>query len=85
MSKKTIHSEDFTAVIAESFEVLVDTDKRRGQVIGLKVDPVDGKPFIMPIQFRAAKSMAYKILQTLLFTAPELFHDECMGLATEQG
>lgn len=70
---KTIHSQDFAAVIADDFEVLVDTDKRRGQVIGLKVNPADAAPFIMPIDFSAAKELALLIFKTLLFVAPELF------------
>ncbi len=72
--KKTIRSEDFTAVIADSFETLVDTNKRRGALIGLKVNPVKGEPFIMPIEFKAAKGVAMNILRTLLFATPELFH-----------
>jgi hypothetical protein len=71
--KKTIRSEDFAAVVAKEFDILVDTDKARGPVIGLKVNPVDGPPFIMPITFKAAKDMAINILKTLLFVAPELF------------
>jgi hypothetical protein len=71
--KKTIRSTDHKAVIADSFEVLVDTDKARGPVIGLKVDPMDDAPFIIPIEFKAAKELALTIFKTLLFAAPELF------------
>lgn len=69
---KTINSQDFAAVIADSFDVLVDLDKRRGQVIGLKVTPRDGDPFIMPIAFESAKQLALDIGKVLLFAAPEL-------------
>lgn len=69
---KTIRSQDFATVVAEDIEVLVDTDKRRGQVIGLKVNPVAAEPFIMPIAFPTAKALAMTILKTLLFAAPEL-------------
>lgn len=70
---KTIRSQDFAAVIADEFEVLVDTDKHRGQVIGLKVTPTDAEPFIMPIAFSTAKELSMMIFKTLLFAAPELF------------
>jgi hypothetical protein len=70
---KTINSTDYDTVIADSFEVLIDADKRRGPVIGLKIDPVDGKPFIVPIRFKAAKELPVTITKTLLFAAPEMF------------
>jgi hypothetical protein len=71
---KTIRSDDYAAVIADHFEILVDTDKRRGPVIGLKVDPVDGKPFIVPMTYKAAKDVAMNIAKVLMFAAPELFN-----------
>lgn len=55
---KTIRAQDFAAVIAEDIEILVDDNKRRGQVIGLKVNPVDAESFIMPIAFPTAKALA---------------------------
>jgi hypothetical protein len=70
---KTIVSTDYETVVADSFEILVDTDKQRGPVIGLKIDPVDAKPFIVPIRFGAAKELAILITKTLLFAAPEMF------------
>jgi hypothetical protein len=70
---KTIRSTDYEAVLAKEFEILLDTDQGRGPVIGLKVNPYDGKSFIMPITYPAAKAMAMDILKTLLFAAPELF------------
>ncbi|ETB29473.1 hypothetical protein [Mycobacterium avium] len=71
--KKTIRSTDYAAVVADSFEVLVDNDKRRGQVIGLKIDPVDGPAFICPMTYPAAKAVAANIVKVLVCTAPELF------------
>jgi hypothetical protein len=70
---KTIVSTDYKTVVADSFEILLDNDKRRGPVVGLKIDPVDGKPFIVAIRFAAAKELALLITKTLLFAAPELF------------
>lgn len=71
--KNTIRSADYAAVVATSFEVLLDDNKERGQVIGFKVDPVDGEAFIMPMTFQAAKELALNIGKVLLFAAPELF------------
>ncbi|OBH43372.1 hypothetical protein [Mycobacterium mantenii] len=73
MKNPTIRSEDYAAVIADSFEVLVDDSKQRGPVIGLKIDPVDAEPFIIPMTFKAAKDVAMQIAKVLMFTAPELF------------
>ncbi|OBK80346.1 hypothetical protein [Mycobacterium sp. 1165178.9] len=70
---KTIHSTHYKTVVAKEFEILVDTDEDRGPVIGLKVNPHNGRSFIMPITFPAAKAVAMDILKTLLFAAPELF------------
>jgi hypothetical protein len=69
---KTIRSTDYETVVADGFEILLDSDKRRGPVVGLKIDPVDGAPFIVPIKFEAAKELAILITKTLLFAAPEL-------------
>lgn len=69
---KTIYSTDYRTVIAETFEVLVDDNKERGQVIGLLVEPVDGEPFILPVSFPAAKEIAMNIAKVLMFTAPDV-------------
>ncbi len=73
---KTIQSSDYASVIAESFDVLVDPKPRfpAKPVIGLKVDPYEGSPFIMPIEYKASKELAMTILETLLAVAPELFY-----------
>ncbi|TAM63546.1 hypothetical protein [Mycobacterium sp.] len=70
---KTIHGADYAAVIADSFEILLDDDKDRGPVIGLRVDPVDAPAFIIPMTYQAAKDVALNIGKALLFAAPELF------------
>jgi hypothetical protein len=68
-------STDFAEVIAEGFEVLVDAKPKypAKPAIGLKVDPVKGESFIMPIEFGAALDLAMLITQTLLRESPELF------------
>lgn len=71
--KNTIRSEDYAAVIADSFEVLIDADQRRGPVVGLKIDPIDGPAFICPMTYQAAKELALNIGKVLMFNAPELF------------
>ncbi len=81
MKTKTVHSADYAAVIADSFDILVDTDKKRGPAIGLKVYPVDAEPFIMPIRFPAAKEIAVSIFKTLLVADPTLFGDEIAALS----
>jgi hypothetical protein len=45
--------------------------------IGLKIDPVDGAAFIMPIDFAGAKELALTILDALMANAPELFPEVC--------
>jgi hypothetical protein len=67
-----LRGKDFDSVIADSFEVLIDP-RRRGPVIGLKVDPVKAEPFIMPVTYGAAKSLADSILRILHAAAPEMF------------
>jgi hypothetical protein len=70
-----LKSTDYKEVIADSFEVLVDPKPKypAKPAIGLKVDPVKGEPFIMPIEFKTAKDLVMLITQTLLAEAPELF------------
>ena len=36
----------------------------------MKVNPVKGEPFIMPIEFKIAKAVAMNILKVLLVAAP---------------
>lgn len=78
MQTNTIKSDDYPAVLAESFDVLVDPRPRfpAKPVIGLMVHPFegDGQTFIMPMEYGAAKAVADCILQTLLSVAPELFY-----------
>lgn len=76
MKNSTVYGKDHETVIADSFDILVDTDKRRGPVIGIKVDPRDGEPFIMPVAYTSAKALSEMILATLLDAAPELFADQ---------
>jgi hypothetical protein len=59
-------------VTVDSFEVLVDTTAR---VIGLRVDPVYGKPYVMPMAYDTANAMAECMIRTLLVAAPEMFAD----------
>lgn len=66
----SVKSTDYAEVIADGFSVLVDP---KPPVIGLKIDPVAGGPFIVPIEFGAAKQLAVLIMRTLLLEAPELF------------
>lgn len=68
---KTIKSTDYKTVYAE-FEVLVDTDLQP-PVIGLMVDPVHGKPFILPMTPECAHAISETMLRTLLKTSPQLF------------
>lgn len=71
-----IHSKDFASVIAEQFEVLIDTDKSRGPVLAIKVDPLAAPAFIMPMDYSTAKALAKSIFRALYRYAPELFADE---------
>lgn len=74
-TKTRITSTDFKEVVAAGFEVLIDAKPKypAKPAIGLKVDPVNGESFIMPINFGAALDLAMLITQTLLAEAPELF------------
>jgi enhancing lycopene biosynthesis protein 2 len=68
-----IRSNHYKSVVPDFLEVLVDSNRRRGPVIGLKVDPVKAESFIMPVTYGAAKSLADSILRTLHAAAPEMF------------
>jgi hypothetical protein len=72
-----ITSTDFKQVIADGFEVLVDAKPKypAKPAIGLKVDPVNGESFIMPIEFKTARDLVALITQVLLAEAPELFRN----------
>jgi hypothetical protein len=72
---KTIYSNDHENIVAESFDVLIDPRPRNGQppVIGLMVDPYEGKSFILPMPYHTAKEVAETIFRVLLQAAPELF------------
>lgn len=72
MKNPTIRSTDYAAVVADSFEILVDDSKERGPVVGLKIDPVDGPAFIVPMTYQAAKDIALNIGKVLMFAAPEV-------------
>jgi hypothetical protein len=69
-----IKSTDYDSVIADEFEVLVDPSPASGAppAIGLMVTPVDGAPFIMPIDFETAAEISGMILRTLSTVAPHL-------------
>lgn len=77
---KNVKAVDYRHVYAD-FEVLVDTDpkaarpgaKKPRPVMGLKVNPVNDKPFIMPMDYECAKDVAESMLRTLLKVAPQLF------------
>lgn len=73
--KKRVKSTDYKQVVADSFEVLIDPGPKypAKPAIGLKIDPIDGKPFIVPIEFQSAMDLAMMIMKTLLFHAPHLF------------
>lgn len=68
-----IRSRNYKTVIPDYLEVLIDNNKQRGPVIGLKVDTAGGS-FIVPIVYEAAKDLSECILRTLLSVAPELFY-----------
>jgi hypothetical protein len=72
---KTIQSTDHDSIIAESFDVLIETQPRNGQppVVGLMVKPRRGRSFILPMPYRTAKEMAETILRTLLAASPVMF------------
>jgi hypothetical protein len=70
---KTIKSTDYDTLIVDEFDILVDTDKKFGPVVGIKVTPRDGSAFIMPVAVEGAKELAFTIFKTCLFAAPELF------------
>jgi hypothetical protein len=72
-----IRSRHYKSVVPDFLEVLIDSSRRRGPVIGLKVDPVKAEPFIMPVTYGAAKSLADSILRTLHAAAPEMFVGGC--------
>jgi hypothetical protein len=69
-----IQSTDYSHVIAEEFDILVDPNPASGAppAIGLMVTPVADNPFIMPIPYEAAADIAQCILQTLSHVAPHL-------------
>lgn len=73
--KKNIASTDYRTVIADSFEILVDSKPKypAKPVIGLKVDPVDAEAFTLPIEFTTARDLAMLMMKTLMVEAPELF------------
>ncbi|ASW84798.1 hypothetical protein [Mycobacterium intracellulare] len=68
----TIRSTDYAAIVADSFEILVDDNKERRPVIGLKIDPRDRPAFIVPMTYQAAKDIALNIGKVLMFVAPEV-------------
>lgn len=58
------------AVVAESFDFLVDAKMR---LIGLEVEPKNADDtFILPMSYETAEKMAFNILKILLFHAPEM-------------
>lgn len=64
MNQKIIRSKDFKQIDVEWVEVLVDPDT--GPTIGLKIDPVKGKPFIMPLDVDCARQLCRTLVKTLV-------------------
>jgi hypothetical protein len=62
-------SNEIGAIVADSFDFLVDSKKR---LIGLEVEPQDGDPFILPMSYETTEQVAMNILKMLLFHAPEM-------------
>jgi thymidylate synthase ThyX len=60
---------DIAAIVAESFDFLVDAKKR---LIGLEVEPKDGARFVLPMSYETAEQVAMNLLKMLLFHAPEM-------------
>jgi hypothetical protein len=71
----------------KSIDVLVDPDPQDGSppVIGLRIEPVAGYPFVMPLTFESAREMASMILQTLIVAAPEMFFHEDLAEGLKAG
>lgn len=61
-----IRSNEYKQVDVEYLEVLVDPDTRIGPVIGLKVDQLKGKPFIMPLDVECARTLCTTLMRTLI-------------------
>lgn len=59
-------------------DILIDDKPKNGlqPVIGLQINPHTGTSFIIPLTYGKAKEMAYTILQTLMFAAPEILFNE---------
>jgi hypothetical protein len=70
---KAINSANYKIVHA-NFQILVDTDSKP-PVIGLMVEPVHGKTFIMPMPVDCARAISESMLRTLLKVSPEIFAD----------
>ena len=73
--KKTINSRDYRASGATASKCCDPAPHRcmGDPVIGLKIDPRKGEPFIMPLAYVTAKALAEWILRTLLQYSPEMF------------
>lgn len=46
------------SIEAESFEFMVDTRSRAEPVIGIRINPVAGEPFIIPLPLSTAQDVA---------------------------
>jgi hypothetical protein len=70
-----INSGQYDHVIADEFEILVDTKPPSGAApaIGLMITPVNGETFIVPMTYEAALGVSTYIRQTLRKVAPQLF------------
>lgn len=66
----TAKTGEIAAIVAESFDFLVDAKKR---LIGLEVEPKDGDaPFVLPMSYETAEHVGMNLLKMLLFHAPEM-------------
>ncbi|SBS76415.1 hypothetical protein MHPYR_310079 [uncultured Mycobacterium sp.] len=68
---KTIPSSRYRNVLA-NYEVLVEVNSTGHPVIALKADPMVGKPFLMPMEMRAARDMALMIIDTIVKVDPSV-------------
>lgn len=56
-------------IILANFDVLADTNPTR-PVVAIMVEPKDAKPFILPMDLRAARDLSLTLLQVVLQIAP---------------
>ncbi|MEB3023921.1 hypothetical protein [[Mycobacterium] crassicus] len=60
----------YDSVSASRFDVVIDPDSPR---IGIRVQPHEGLPYVLPVEHQHAKWLAEDIITTVYARAPELF------------